>query len=123
MTQGLASVSGRAAVRTAPMTLADIRRIAADAFVNHRNEHFAILHGVEHADDPNGVPTTDTVLQPVVDALNAAGVATEATVGGVLASLEVSFNDLHAETCGCEFCGLITGHRAHANFTRLANRA
>jgi hypothetical protein len=123
MTKELSEVRSGAAVRTVPLTLKEIRLIAANAFAGRLNERFPTLHRIEHQADRDNASTMGTVLQPVVDALNTAGVVTSSTVGGVMKSLEVSFDDLHAETCNCVNDGELSGQHAAGNFGNLAKKA
>ena len=121
MTKEFQAVRDGAAVTTVPLTVKQIRQIAAGAFANRLNDRFKTLHQVEHRADRNNVPTTGTVLQPIVEALNAGGVPTQGTIGGVLKSLQISFDTLHAYTCNCVNEGDIPGSRAAINFANIAN--
>ena len=48
------------------------------------------------------IPTTDTIMQTVVDVLNAANIPTEPNLGSVMRNLELSRHDVHELACECK---------------------
>jgi len=69
------------------------------------------------------IPTTNTALQPVVDALNARGHNTASTVGGVMKTVGLDQGELHDLVCYCHSGEEVSGERLASRFSRLAERA
>ncbi len=123
MTRELDAVRDGAVVTAVPLSLKQRRMIAADAFINRGNEFFKTLDQIEYMENRENEPVTGNILELVVTALNDAGFATAENVGGVMESLHVDFDTLHAEICNCKHGGEITGARARINFLNIANLA
>jgi hypothetical protein len=67
--------------------------------------------------------TDNTVFEPIVDALNAAGEATPANNGGVMTALGMSQDVLHAVFCDCHHGGTISAGEAGSYLEYLGNKA
>lgn len=106
----------------AALSVSDKLEIAANAFVDKENVQFTTLDKIEDLPEVerNAQPTAGTVLEPIVNALIAADVPTEATVGGVQKSLGVDFQTLHDATCNCKHDNQILGAHMRNNFWDLA---
>lgn len=63
--------------------------------------------------DLRAMPTDGTVMQPIVEALNKAGVQTAATVGSVMDALQLSHDDIHALACSCHGDRISSRDAAH----------
>lgn len=99
-------------------------KIVIAALVAQGNKTFKAIHDIERmsAEELNSYPTAGTILQPVVNALNIHGVATDGTVGGVMRSLEFDPDDVHYVACWChEENEVMTGIWAAERFVDLNN--
>jgi hypothetical protein len=92
------------------------RRLVAAAYRGTEKKHFyTITERLEDMPDPvrRAYPTTGTLLQPAVDALNAAGILTPSTIGGLEDNLAIDPHELHTIACHCH------GHTMETH--RIAN--
>lgn len=75
----------------------------AQEFVRRGNEFFDTIENLERDNlrVVRAMPTIRTVLEPVVEYLNAAGYPTEPTVGGVMDTLQITQGEVHDLACDC----------------------
>ncbi len=86
-----------------PLTRQALLAIAANALDAKKQTLYQTIFRVESM-APSvlaATPTTGTIFDPVVTALNAHGVPTEETVGDVMRVLDLDAHDVHMIACWC----------------------
>lgn len=101
----------------------------ADDYLSKATKHFdfgqAYVHpyyiedtGIERV---RAISTTGTALEPAVNALNAAGIKTVPTLGGMMDTLGLGQADMHELICHCK--GAVqNGHAMAARFNKVGDK-
>jgi hypothetical protein len=84
---------------------------------------YKTISDVEYLDEKtlSSLTTVGTALQPVVDALNVRGYATESNVGSLMRTTKLTQGNLHDLVCYCHGGSQVLGQDLERRFTRLAN--
>lgn len=100
----------------------DRRAIVVAALRQLGRRRFWALVDVEHRtpSELHMLTTTGTILEPVVAALNAAGVITAPSVGAVMESLRLNKTQIDHGLCHCVNGPQMTAARAADNFAAFA---
>jgi hypothetical protein len=92
------------------------RAVVAAHYGQQRNQRFTAIPDIEGTDEAKFamLPTAGTILEPAVNALTAAGVHVEPTMGGLMNALGLSQQEVHELACEChgaEVSGAVMEYR------------